>query len=80
MLEKIKIRNGLYCVLVVFALLLLSICTFSLYSSIQSNKSIRNVYGIEGEQLVPLYSAYSEMLNARLAGFNIALAIVDKKR
>jgi methyl-accepting chemotaxis protein len=79
MLEKIKIRNGLYCVLAVFALLLLSICTFSLYSSIQSNKSIRNVNGIEGEQLVPLYSAYSEMLNARLAGFNIALAIVDKK-
>ncbi|MEI7346787.1 methyl-accepting chemotaxis protein [Dickeya chrysanthemi] len=79
MLEKIKIKNGLYCVIAVFVLLLLAVCSFSLHSSIQSNQSIRKVNGIEGEQLVPLYSAYSEMLNARLAGINVALAIEDKK-
>ncbi|NKI75385.1 methyl-accepting chemotaxis protein [Dickeya sp. CFBP 2040] len=79
MLEKIKIKNGLYCVLGVFVLLLLSVCSFSLYSSMQSNQSIRKVSSIEGEQLIPLYSAYSEMLNARLAGINIALAIEGKK-
>ncbi|WP_033567506.1 methyl-accepting chemotaxis protein [Dickeya undicola] len=79
MLEKIKIKNGLYGVITVFVLLLLSVCTFSLYSSMQSNLSIRKVNSIEGEQLIPLYSAYSEMLNARLAGINVALAIEGKK-
>ncbi|WP_253938875.1 Tar ligand binding domain-containing protein [Dickeya dadantii] len=79
MLEKIKIKNGLYCVIAVFVLLLLSICTYSLYSSMQSNLSIRKVNSIDGEQLIPLYSAYSEMLNARLAGINVALAIEEKK-
>ncbi|WP_192457814.1 methyl-accepting chemotaxis protein [Musicola keenii] len=79
MLEKIKIKNGLYSVIGVFVVLLLSICTFSLYSSAQSNVSIIKVNDIEGRQVIPLYSAYSEMLNARLAGINVALAIEDKK-
>lgn len=45
----------------------------------QSNLSIRKVSSIDGEQLIPLYSAYSEMLNARLAGINVALAIEEKR-
>ncbi|MGM3174399.1 methyl-accepting chemotaxis protein [Dickeya lacustris] len=79
MLEKVRISHGLYGVIALFALLLLTVCTFSLYSSVQSNQSIRKVSAIEGDQLVPLYAAYAEMLNARLAGINAALAIEDKK-
>nr|WP_254900235.1 Tar ligand binding domain-containing protein [Lonsdalea iberica] len=78
MYERIKIRNGLYAVIAIFFLLLTTLCVFSLYSSIQSNSSIQKVDTIQGDQVIPLASTYTDLLSARLLSMNVALSL-DKK-
>ncbi|MFP1741689.1 methyl-accepting chemotaxis protein [Lonsdalea quercina] len=78
MYERIKIRNGLYAVIAIFFILLTTLCVFSLYSSIQSNSSIQKVDTIQGDQVIPLASTYTDLLSARLLSMNVALSL-DKK-
>ncbi|WP_304165889.1 methyl-accepting chemotaxis protein [Lonsdalea britannica] len=78
MYERIKIRSGLYAVIAIFFILLSALCGFSLFSSIQSNSSIQKVDTIQGDQVIPLSSTYTDLLSARLLSMNIASSIEKK--
>lgn len=79
MFQKIKIKTGLYSGIAMFTLLLIIISVIGLSSANSSNKSLLRVDKIKGDQIIPLYMIYSDLLSARLTAQNIALRIEDNK-
>ncbi|KAA8996157.1 HAMP domain-containing protein [Affinibrenneria salicis] len=79
MFRNIKIKSSLYIAIGIFSLIIIAISSFSLFSIHKGNESLLKVDMIEGDQIIPIYSIYTDLLSARIVGQNIALIIESKQ-
>ncbi|ANI28978.1 hypothetical protein PL78_03880 [Yersinia entomophaga] len=78
MFKKMRISVGLSLIICVFSLALLGVSGFSMQALTNSKGATFRIDRIQGDQLVPLYLIYSELLNTRIYAQNAALLLEAK--